>query len=156
MNKKAISPLLSTLVLIFLAIGVGIIVMNWGRTEIEVRAVCAVDTGIKIVELNSVPQACYFGSGENSFIKIVVENGPNIDVHSLLFTVIGSKKPYNTELANSFIEKGYTTQKEIPYNFDLFGKIKRIKIVPKIVVYSGESALLCSEQAIILDNINPC
>ena len=125
MNKKGISPLVSTLLLIVTAIGIGILVMNWGRAELETRAVCSIDTEIKYVSLNDVPQVCYSGSGDNGFIKVLVENGPNINVDSLLFTAIGSSQIYNTALPDSKIEKGYSLQKLIPYNFDLFGKIKQ-------------------------------
>jgi len=156
MNKKGISPLIATVVLIILAIGVGVIVMNWGRAELEVRSKCAVDTELKIVTLNNEPQICYSGSGDSGFIKFIVENGPNVDIGSLLFTSIGSKKPYNTELSGSSIEKGYTIQKTVPYNYNLFGDIKQVKITPKIIVYSAEPSLICTEQALVLENIKPC
>jgi len=156
MNKRGISPLVSTIVLIMISIGIGFVVMNWGRTQLGEGARCAVDAEMKVVKLNGVPQVCYSGSGESGFIKILIENGANVDVGSLLVTIIGSKQPYNIELKDSAIEKGYTLQKEVPYNFDLFGKVKQVKIAPKIITYPGEPSLLCPEQSLIIAGVRPC
>lgn len=156
MNKKAISPLLSTILLILIAVGIGIIVMNWGRAHLEVGAKCAIDTEMKIVLLNNIPQICYAGSGESGYVSFIVENGVNIDIKAIQFRAIGKKQVYTTELADSSIEKGYTLMKTVPYNFDLFGDIRQIKLTPKIMVYPEEPSILCTEQALILEDIREC
>jgi hypothetical protein len=156
MNKKGISPLVSTVILIVLAIGIGIIVMNWGRAQLEAGSKCAVDTEMQFIKLNNVPQVCYSGSGENGFVKFIVENGANIDIGAVQIRIIGSKNVYNYEVPDSAMEKGFTIQKIVPYNFDLFGDVKQIRITPKVVVYPGEPSLSCPEQSIILEDIGEC
>lgn len=154
-SKKAISPLLSTVLLILLAVGVGLVAMNWGRAQLEAGAKCAIDTEMTLVELNNAPQICY-GPGENGFVKFIVENGVNVDIESLQLRIIGTQKVYISELAESSIEKGYTLMKTVPYNSGIFGDIKQIKITPKIVVYPEEGSILCPEQAIVAEDVKEC
>ena len=156
MNKKAISPLLSTIILILIAMGIGIVVMNWGRAQLETSAKCAIDTEMKVVVLNSIPQICYSGSGEEGLIRFIVENGANIDIHSVQLRAIGSKEIYTVELANSGVKKGDALMKIVPYNYNLFGDIRQIKITPKIVIYPGEPSILCSEQALTIERVKEC
>ena len=155
MTKKGISPLVSTLILIILAIVIGIIVMNWGRAQLEAGAKCSIETNLKIVELNNAPQICYSAT-EKGFIKFIVENGANINIDSLQLRTIGTKDIYTTEVPQSKIEKGYTLQKIIPYSTEVFGKIKQIRLTPKIIVFAGEPSVLCPEQAQIVENIKEC
>ena len=156
MNKRGISPLVSTIVLIFLAIGIGVVVMNWGRAQLEASSKCAIETGMSIVKLNNIPQVCYSGSGESGFIKFIVENGANADIDAVRLRTIGSDEIYMLEVPDSSIEKGYTLQKVVPYNFDIFGKIKQVRLTPKIIVYPEKPGLICAEQAIIVNNVKEC
>ena len=139
MNKKGISPLISTVILIFLAIGIGVVVMNWGRAQLEAGSKCAINTGMNIVKLNNIPQICHSGSGENGFIKFIVENGANTDISAVQLRVIGSKDIFMLEVSGSSIEKGYTLQKVVPYNFDIFGKVKQVKLTPKIIAHHSST-----------------
>ena len=155
MNKKGISPLIATILLLLLAIGLGVVVMNWGRAQVEAASKCAINTGLKIVELNNIPEICYAGAGEKGYIHFIVENGPNIDVEALQVRVIGTEKIYNTEIKET-IKVGYSLLKDIPYDFNRFGNIRQIKISPKIVLYPGEDPILCPEQAITIGEIRSC
>ena len=156
MDKRGISPLLSTVILIFLAIGVGVILMNWGRAQLEANAKCAVDTELDFVFLNGDPQVCFDGSGSNGFVKFIVENGVNIDVSSLSVRIIGSEQVYESVLDKSFIEVGSSLQKVVPYDFDVFGKIRQVRITPRIQVYPKEPSLICPEQSLIIESISEC
>jgi hypothetical protein len=51
---------------------------------------------------------------------------------------------------------GYSLLQDIPYNFNEFGKIEQVKIIPKITLYPGEDPILCPEQAIVLEDIRSC
>ena len=78
MNKKAVSPLIATLLLIFAAIVLGVLVMNWGRAHVEAGAKCSVATDMKLVDIGGVKQVCY-SRVENGFVEFTVENGVNVD-----------------------------------------------------------------------------
>ena len=155
MDKRGVSPLVATILLLFLAIGLGVIVMNWGRSQVEAASTCAVNIGFTVVELNEIQEVCYAGRGADGYIHFIVENGPSIDIDGIQLSIIGTKKIYNLELKDK-IKTGYSLLKDIPYDFDNFGDIRQIKILPKIVLYEGEDALLCAEQALVLEDIRSC
>lgn len=155
MNKKAMSPVFATAILLFIAVGLGIIAMNWGRAYLETSSVCAINTKMGIVNINNMPQIC-FKSGENGYIKFMIENGPNTDIEKLRLRAIGKNRIYTTELANSSIALGDSFMGIVPYNSEVFGSIKQIKIIPEIKVYKNQPPAICSEQGIIIENIQEC
>jgi len=155
-NKRAISPLIATILLVILASALGIIAMSWGRAQLEEGSYCPVAIGLRFIELNNEAQVCKAGTGDNGVITFLVENGANVDVHSLNFRVIGTKDIYTLELPESDIPKGYPLLKNVPYNFNLFGEIRQIKITPRIVLFPGEYPALCPEQALIIEDIKNC
>ncbi len=155
-GKRGISPLLATVILLVLAVGLGILVMNWGRASLEAGSQCSVNLNLKLVEVEGVPQICYSGSGSDGQISFIVENGPNADISQLQLRIIGSKKVYMTDLDDSSIKANYPLMKTIPYNFDLFGRIKQVKLIPKVILFPNEPPLVCSEQALLLEEIREC
>ncbi|MBD3355224.1 hypothetical protein GF361_04535 [Candidatus Woesearchaeota archaeon] len=154
-SKKGISPLLATVILLVFAVGLGIVVMNWGRAHVEAASKCAVDTGLSIVNLNNIPEICYAGKGEKGYVHFIVENGPSVDLEGLQLRIIGTKNVYNLEIKEN-IPKGNSLLKDIPYNFDGFGDIRQIKITPKIMLYPEEKPILCPEQALVTGEIRSC
>lgn len=154
-NKRGMSPLVATIILILFAVVLGVIILNWGRAQIVKSAKCPINCDMNIVYLNGKPQICYAGQGDTGYIEFYLENGVNIDVAGVLLRIIGDKDLYQTEVTDK-IERGYTLKKTIPYNFNLFGKIEQIRIVPKINTYPGEPPLICQEQALTVANLNPC
>ncbi len=156
MNKTGISPLIATILLVFLAAALGVLAMSWGRAQLEDAAVCPVNIGLNIIELNKEQQLCYAGKGETGVIHFLVENGPHTNISSLQFTAIGTKDVYAIEIPQSSIKKVYPLMKNIPYNFDLFGDIRQIKITPKIVLYPGEDPAICKEQSLVINDPREC
>ncbi len=154
-SKKGISPLLATVLLLIFAVGLGVIVMNWGRAQVEAASKCAVDTGLSIVKLNNIPEICYAGKGENGYVHFIVENGPSVDLEGLQLRIIGTENVYNLEIKES-IPKGNSLLKDISYDFDEFGDIRQIKITPKIMLYPEEKPILCPEQALVTGEIRSC
>ena len=155
MNKKGISPIIATVVLLVIAIGLGVIAMNWGRAYLETSSTCAVNTDMDIVKINEIPQVCYV-SGENGYIRFLVENGVNIDIEKLQLRAIGTKQVYTTEVENSTMPLGGSFLGIIPYNSFLFGDIKQIKLTPEIELYENQPAVICHEQGLIIENIGQC
>ena len=155
-TKKAISPLVATVMLLFVAILLGILVMNWGRAQLEEASECTLDVGLSFVRLNDKPQVCYSGSGTEGALTFIVENGISTDVSSLQLRIIGAKNVYNIDLPNSHIEKGYSFMRTVPYDFNLFGDIRQLRLVPKVRLFPEQDPLFCVEQAIDTEEISPC
>ena len=51
MNKKAISPIIATLLLISFAVALGVVIMNFGRAQVELEAQCAIEIGLDLAEV---------------------------------------------------------------------------------------------------------
>ena len=155
LKKRAVSPIIATVILLGIAVVLGIIAMNWGRAHLETTAVCSIDTKMKIVEINNLPQVCY-KPGEDGFIRLLVENGPNKEIEKLQLRVISKKQIYTTELPNSRIAVGSSFMTMVPYNSALFGEIKQIKITPQMIVYKNQPPVICTEQGIAIEEIRKC
>lgn len=151
-SKKGIAPLVATVLLIVLAAGLGVVVLNFGRAQIEIAAQCAVNIGMKFVVLNNKPQVCF--EREKSQVFFIVENGPQIPVEGILLRVIGQKEVLNQDVPDSEIEKVGTILKYIPYNLNEFGEVRQIRLTPKITLYDQE--ITCTEQSVELEEVRDC
>ena len=152
MNKKGISPLLATFMLIILAIGLGVVVMNFGRAQIEIAAQCAVDIGLQVVQLNDKPQVCF--DRAKSQLSFIVENGRQIPVESLKLRVIGQKQVFNQDVPESSIERLGTLLKNVPFDLTAYGEIRQVRFTPEITLY--DEKIVCTEQAIAIEDIRDC
>ena len=121
-NKKAVSPLIATILLIAFAVALGAVVMSWGRNveflkEEPGTEKCA-DVNLKIEEINEIPQVFYGGTGSDGFIKFTISNIGSYDIDQLIVWVIGEKDTNIVELKQSSIKIGYPLIKEIKHDFD--------------------------------------
>ena len=151
-SKKGIAPLIATLVLILLAAGLGVVVLNFGRAQIEIAAQCAVNIGMKFVVLNEKPQACFDQAKNQLFF--IVENGAQIPVEGLLLRVIGANQILTRDVPDSEIDKVGTILKYIPYNRAEFGDVRQIRLTPKITLYDQE--ITCTEQSVEVEDVRDC
>lgn len=152
MDKRGISPLLATVMLIALALALGVVVLNFGRAQIEIAAQCAVDIGLKTVVLNDKEQMCFDRGTSQLFF--IVENGPQIAVEGLRMRLIGSKAVFVQDLADSRIDKTDALLKYVPYDLGIYGEIRQVRLTPKIKLYEEEIA--CTEQAVIVESVRDC
>ena len=64
-NKRGVSPLIATVLLISFAVALGAVVLNWGRNlDISKPGDKCTGITIKIRTINNA-QVCYAGSGQN-------------------------------------------------------------------------------------------
>ena len=152
MNKRGIAPLLATVLLIFLATGIGVVVMNVGRAQIEEAAQCAVDVQLKIVALNEKEQICF--DRQNNQIFFIAETGPQIDIDGLRMRVIGQDAILVQGIEESRIERSGTLLKYVQYDLNRYGEIRQVRLIPVITLYEEE--ITCPEQALILEDIRDC
>ncbi len=152
MDQKGMSPLIATLMLIGFATAIGIVIMNFGRAEVEEGAQCAVGIDLKIPVINKEEQVCFDRAKKQLFF--ILENGPNIRVEGVTLNLLAEKKTDTFEVPETKMEKIATVLKQVPYNEEEFGALKRIKFTPKIKLYEEE--LFCAEQAIEFTDIRDC
>lgn len=168
MKKKAVSPLIATVLLIAFAVALGAVVMNWGRGYVEDTAniarersdtevTCASDVGLAIVEIDSVPQVCYNDSLTNTSVEFIVENKKTRNIEKIQARVIGDKTrvPYIQDLGdNSNISKSTASFLNFTYAKATYGTPQQVKLTSYIKVGSNEVA--CAGNAVTVTNIKPC
>ena len=151
-NKKAITPLMITILLISLAVAVGVGIMNLGRAQVEQGAECAINIGLHFAQISGQQQLCYDATGKK--LSFTVENGVNIKVEGLIANVIGAQKAESFELNDAKIIKAGTYVANIPFDRAVGGQVKQLKITPK--VRPADEEVICQEQALVLENIKDC
>ena len=151
MNKRGIAPLVATLLLISFAVALGVVIMSFGRAQVELEAKCPINIGMKLSK-DKDPALCY--DKENKELKFDVENGVNINVEGLVVNVIGSQQAQSFELKDAKISKAGFYSGKINYDDSSGGELRQIKITPKIVLHDNEQ--VCTEKAVIVEEINPC
>lgn len=151
-NKIGITPLIATFLLISFAIAVGIVIMNFGRAQVEMEAQCTINIGLKFSKIGGEEQFCF--NKANNQLYFAVENGVNIKVEGLMVNILGTKKAFSSDLAEAKIEKAGTYMKYLPYDITEFGEVRQIKIVPKVNMY--DNVLVCQEKAIVLEKVKGC
>ena len=152
LSKKGITPLMITLLLVSFAVAVGVMVMNFGRAQVEDAAECAIDIGLKFSNVAGKDQICYDQS--TSKVSFTLENGVNIKVEGLIINSIGVDNADSSELNDAKIGKAGVYKNKVSYNSVANGELQQIKIVPKVVLYEEE--IVCSEQALVAEDIKNC
>lgn len=142
---------MATIFLIILAVALGVVVMNFGRAQIEDAAQCPVNIGLKFVELNKQKQICQ--DKVNNQIYFIVENGDNIAIESMRVRAIGTNAVLVTDVHEK-IERLGTLLKYIDFKYSDYGDAKQIKLTPKVSLYGQEE--FCEEQSIVLENVREC
>ena len=100
MNKKAVTPLVSTILLIGFAGALGAIVMSWGASNYsdiqDAHIETCDDADIKAVDMDGAPLVC---KRANS-IEFTLQNSGNMVINGLKLVLLGTENMDNIELNN--------------------------------------------------------
>lgn len=158
MNKKGISPLISTLILIVFSIGLGAIVMSWGKVYIEERAefvgqVSAAPLGCDTVNFNlwkvgGTAQYCA-GGGK---AKVLIENSPNSRFDNLEARLVGTT---GVHTESSLLKESVSQPKglQVEFNTGAIGAIKQIKLIPILMIDS--ELHYCTNKGLVIEEPIP-
>lgn len=142
MNKKAISPLISTLLLIFFAVALGLVVMSWGRTaqleEVEEKTCEEVSIGIMKIAGQEI---CY----KDSTLKYTLENTGSVRIDKIKLFIISDDIEKIDQ--DAIIQAADIVKLESSYQTK---EIKKIKITP------GVQDIFCPKNGVEIDVINEC
>jgi len=138
MNRRGVSPLIATLMLIAFSSLLGAGVMNFGKSYIEERAEFVGAPTVKgscdniqlnFIDVGGKPQVCT----ENSNLKLFLEAGPNAKVSNAQIRVIGKDDIYEEDLTLSLTQG---QSKKVSVNFGSIGGVQQVKLTP----YTGSGA----------------
>lgn len=156
-SKKGVSPLIATVLLIAFAVALGSVVMNWGlNLELGKSTDKCRDVEIKIRNID-VAEVCFGGFGTNGYINFIIDNVGLVDISGLAIWIVGDKGTRLFDLENIMLNKGSLydkKDKEVSYNFDMFGNIKQVQFIPKIKV--EQTTEICPKNAVKAEKIGIC
>lgn len=154
-NRRAVSPLIATVLLIAFAVALGAVVMNWGRTFTEQKTAevtatsdvatgCSLGISLKILEIANKPQICVGEWGANSYINFTVSNEGSKKIDSLRIMIIGdsSTPTINNSVSNSSISEGGLIKLSSPYVQSNVGTLKIVRVIP--VIDTGGKKIPCT------------
>jgi flagellin-like protein len=151
-DKRGIAPLIATLLLISFAVSLGVVIMNFGRAQVELQAQCPINIGLRFAVIGGDNQICYDAGKKD--LAFTIENGANIDVTGLVVSIIGTQKAESFELNDAKIAKAGIHIGHVAYDSSAAGEMRQIKISPKVIMYDTEQ--ICIEKALIAENVPPC
>ncbi len=148
------APLVATLLLISFAVAVGLVIMNFGRAQVDLESHCTIDIGLEFSEVEGLPELCF--DHEKKDLYFVVENGINLDVSGLVVNIIGTERAESFDLEDAQMHKAGNYLTHLGYNPEFSGEMRQVKIIPKVKVLEEEE--ICVEQALVLegDEIRAC
>lgn len=165
MNKKGVSPIIATVLLIAFAIALGAIVMNWGKGFVEETAKdtqnkanlelsCEQQLELNIKTIGQTPKLCYNTTGQ--YIEVMLENRGTVDVTGMQIMLFDTNEESENLINNSImIPAGMVTNK-MRINHNLTGDIVQIEFVPKITPKNVATAQLCSKNNLVIIDITQC
>ena len=147
-NKRGVSPLIATILLIAFAVALGAVVMNVGRSTIG-----GMDAGFSILDLGGKKQICFFDRAENSALELTVKNGDIMELEDLQVSIIGTDDIVNKDhLLLEPIKKAEVKKVMVMYDAGQVGKLTKIVITPNII-RNGERTL---GTGLEIESLQPC
>jgi len=154
-NKKGISPLIATVLLIGFAVAIAILVWFWYGNVIKEQAEKTGATSQGKLACASevkytIKNACYSSSGTTNNILFTIENkGTSID--DLRVRIEGTSSTETVSLGNSI---GTTETKQTSAQYSsAVGNVKKVAFSP--IVFRQNAPTVCSDKEQEL-NVKPC
>jgi flagellin-like protein len=164
LKRKALSPLIATVLLIAFAVALGAVVMNWAKptgpggggppTTLVKGANCSQVTFV-VEKIGNNPQVCLSRTAANT-LSFIVDNQGGIKIARIKVTVIGaSGEPLNQDVPNSAIGEAEVKKISVSYPPEL-GSIAKVKITPVLADYANDKDLYCTDKTVETDDVRQC
>lgn len=149
--KKAVTPLISSVLLIAFAVGLGLMVMSWGKTTtaIEMDSSLCEEASLNIIILSDKEDVCF----ADNKVYATVENNGEVMITGFRASIIGDTAISQPELDN-VMNVADIARIEIPYDASLVGNIEQVRLVPRID-FKGVDRL-CVKSVLEMDSIDIC
>ena len=146
--KKAMTPLISSIILIMFAVGLGIIVMSWGKADAGIEPTTCDKASLAIITFEGEEQLCYT---EDS-IKFTIENNGEADILAIKLSIL-SEEWIDSVSLNQPMAAADIKILSVSYDKNKVGAIKKIKFVPKI---KDTTERLCPNNGVEAEKILSC
>lgn len=165
MLKRAVSPLIATVLLVAFSVVLGAIVMNFTRKstvdlsreaadKIEKGVTCSVDMVAKLVEVNDEKLICFNRSGSNN-LEAVVENQGTKDAKGVqIFVLDSNDTPYTFNELTALNAHNSTKYNVSLGSSFVFPPIK--VLISPIILSKNNERELCTDNRIDIEEIEVC
>ena len=151
MNKKGISPLLATVLLIGFAIAIAVLIYFWYTgiikqevakqgCEIEGKNLCTQQVEIQVSSVQCTP--------ELNTIRMRIENRGQVLINDFRLKIRGKDNIESITFSKS-LNQGSTEEFSTTYDSSNTGTIEELEVFP--VVVACNSPVTCSQQSVKLD-----
>jgi hypothetical protein len=142
MNKKALTPVALTSLLILFAILLGLVIMNINTTTSQALDKCTVDVNLQFSTISDAEQLCFDTATQQ--IKFTIENGATTTIEGLIFQI-------DTEIIelDAKIGKAATYVGSVPATLP-----EEFSITPKII--NNDLLKTCSNEILSRKNLPVC
>src|SRR3989344_9037465 len=127
LNKRGVSPLIATVLLISFAVALGSVVLNWGKNlDISKPGDACAGASIKIRNVGN-SEVCYSGSGKDAELHFIIDNNGNINLEGLGIWIVGEKDTKLIDIDDVQIPSGQLIEIKngrVKYDFNEYGAIK--------------------------------
>jgi len=167
-GKKAISPLISAVLLVVITVSIGAAVfalvqnyMGSGKKTIsekneELR--CGRDVGISMELFNNtyICNASSDKSGKASFNMILNNQGSRV-INQVQLRVIGTKSVFtNNSILNQSMPLGASWVINVTYNPEELGDFRSAQVIPRITIPGVDDYAYCTDNAWNIGAMNQC
>ena len=158
-NKKGISPLIATVLLIGFAISLAVLVYFWWgnvlreqaqKQLVEAPIICAEQVDLSVKETTCYNEVSASG---DYFVLLYLENKGAAAIDDFRVRIIGSTSSVTVTIGDS-LKKTQSKQTSVAYNKNTIGQVQEVIIEP-IIIRGGKSTS-CREQRVTLTNIPAC
>jgi FlaG/FlaF family flagellin (archaellin) len=156
MNKKGITPLIATFLLIGFAVALGAIVMSWGTGYVVADENTAdTDDSCDSVSISLADgQVCY--DKTQKVVGFAVKNTGQTNVVSFKITAYGNMGSLNEDIGlDQALRPSAEVTKTVAYSENIVGNsITQIRIIPSIT--DDMQGKLCIEKSIDISDVAEC
>jgi len=162
-QKRAVSPLIATVLLLVVTVSIGALVMGIVRgfvsdnkASMEGRAElisCSTNVVLEVLKVDGVPQVC---KGTN-YADIILENTGNADIDDFQMIVLGDAGVYNNDSVNAGVMvKGATKELNASFNPGTVGNVEQVKFIPKLKKSGAAGYSYCTDVAVRYEGLESC
>jgi len=148
MNKKGITPVVSSVLLFVFAIGLGAIVMSWGATvefDTTPEVACS-GSSLELIKVGDKPEACY----TQNEIFITLFNKGEYTIDGFKIATIGENDVQDI-VVDASLASGSATKTMGVYERLRVGNPRKVIITPVVSIDQ-----LCPGQSISVETLEEC
>ena len=166
-NRKAVSPLIATVLLMAFAVALGAVVMTWGKDYVEATTsevstttmstkTCALDVSADIMRIGSQTTLCV--NYQQHYVEFIINNRGS-KIEDLQVSLIGKENSVftNSSVLKTPIDQAGVRKVSVNYNpADAIEPLQQIIITPKIRISGQSDPIYCTQKFIEYDIIDKC